>query len=209
MRDPHRIETVEQLREMISEPPQFMHDIKGTRILEEERAFIERSPLLLLATCDADGRMDVSPKGDAPGFAIVEDETTIVIPDRPGNHLAYGHLNLLSNPRVGVIFLVPGTPETVRLNGSAELTRDPELLARLAARNRNAELATRIHVEECFFHCAKAFLRSELWKPETWEDRLKVSFGEMFAKRQANDPLNSDVVTAVDASVEKDYIENL
>jgi len=208
MGDPHRIETVEQLREMISEPPQFMHEIKGKLILDEERAFIERSPLLLLATCNGDGQMDVSPKGDAPGFAIVEDEKTLVIPDRPGNHLAYGHLNILSNPRVGVIFLVPGTPETVRVNGSAELTREPALLARLAARNRPAELATRIHVEECFFHCGKALLRSELWKPETWGKRMKVSFGEMFAKRNLKDP-NPDTARNVDAAIERDYRENL
>jgi PPOX class probable FMN-dependent enzyme len=208
MGDPHRIETVAQLREMISEPPQFMHDVKGKLILDEERAFIERSPLLLLASCSSDGRMDVSPKGDAPGFAIVEDERTLVIPDRPGNHLAYGHLNILSNPRVGLIFLVPGTPETVRVNGSAALTREPALLARLAARQRPAELATRVHVEECFFHCGKALLRSELWKPETWGQRMKVSFGEMFAKRSLKDP-SPDVASAVDASIEKDYRENL
>jgi hypothetical protein len=208
MGDPHRIETVAQLREMISEPPQFMHDVKGTLILDEERAFIARSPLLLLATCGSDGRMDVSPKGDAPGFAIVEDEKTLVIPDRPGNHLAYGHLNILSNPRVGVIFLVPGTPETVRVNGSAELTRDPALLARLAARKRPAELATRVHVEECFFHCGKALLRSELWKPETWEKRMKISFGEMFAKRSLKDA-KPGIARAVDASIEQDYRENL
>ena len=208
MGDPHRIETVAQLREMISEPPKFMHEFKGKLILDEERAFIERSPLLLLATCNRDGQMDVSPKGDAPGFAIVEDEKTLVIPDRPGNHLAYGHLNILSNPRVGVIFLVPGTPETVRVNGSAELTREPALLARLAARNRPAELATRVHVEECFFHCGKALLRSELWKPETWGKRMKVSFGEMFAKRNLEDP-NPDTARNVDAAIERDYRENL
>ena len=208
MGDPHRIETVAQLREMISEPPKFMHEFKGKLILDEERAFIERSPLLLLATCNRDGQMDVSPKGDAPGFAIVEDEKTLVIPDRPGNHLAYGHLNILSNPRVGVIFLVPGTPETVRVNGSAELTREPALLARLAARNRPAELATRVHVEECFFHCGKALLRSELWKPETWGKRMKVSFGEMFAKRNLKDP-KPDTARNVDAAIERDYRENL
>jgi len=209
MTDPHGIDTVEQLRELISEPAPIMHEVKGHRIGTHERAYIERSPFLLLATCDAAGKMDVSPKGDAPGFARVEDETTLVIPDRPGNHLAYGHLNILSTGRAGVVFLIPGTPETVRVNGRAELTRDPELLEQLAARGRPAILATRIHIEECFFHCAKAFLRSQLWKPETWDERVKISLGEMIAAKLAAGVPDPAVAQEIEKAIEEDYRTNL
>jgi predicted pyridoxine 5'-phosphate oxidase superfamily flavin-nucleotide-binding protein len=118
----------------------------------------------------------------------------------------YGLQNILINPRVGVIFMLPGTPETVRVNGRATLTSDPELLARLAARGKPAVLAIRVRVEECFHHCAKAFLRSKLWKPETWQERMKISFGKMAAKRMK---LGDEVAARFDAAVEDDYRNNL
>jgi PPOX class probable FMN-dependent enzyme len=206
MGDPHAIRDLEGLRRIIGAPiPGLDLKNQGT-ISEEARAYIERSPFLVLATADSDGNLDASPKGDEPGFCLIEDERTLVIPDRPGNKLVYGLQNLLANPRVGVIFMLPGTPETVRVNGSAELTADPELLARLAARGRPALLAIRVHVEECFHHCAKAFIRSKLWKPESWSERLKISFGAMAAKRMK---LGDDVAAKFDAAVEADYRENL
>jgi predicted pyridoxine 5'-phosphate oxidase superfamily flavin-nucleotide-binding protein len=105
-----------------------------------------------------------------------------------------------------VLFLIPGTPETYRVNGTAELTTDPALLERLAARGRPAVLAIRVHVEECFFHCAKAFIRSKLWQPETWPERRRVSFGKMFAKAAGAD---DEAAAAIDAAIETDYRENL
>ena len=206
MGDPHAISDLDALRRIIGEPlPGLGQKNQGT-ISDEARDYIERSPFLVLATCDAQGRLDASPKGDGPGFCLIEDERTLVIPDRPGNKLAYGLQNILANPRVGVIFMLPATPETVRVNGIAELTADPELLARLAARGKPALLAIRIRVEECFHHCAKAFIRSELWKPETWSPRLKISFGKMAAKRFS---LGDDVAEKFDAAVEDDYRNNL
>ena len=129
-----------------------------------------------------------------------------MIPDRPGNKLVYGLQNILARPRVGVIFMLPGTPETVRVNGTATLSADPELLARLAARGKPALLAIRVHVEECFHHCAKAFIRSRLWKPESWQERMKISFGAMAAKRMK---LGDEVAAKFDAAVEDDYRNNL
>ena len=211
--DPHRIESVEQLREAISAPDPIMHAIKGDHVGEHELDYLQRAPFLVLATCDADGKMDVSPKGDAAGFVLLEESDdgtqSIVIPDRPGNHLAYGHLNIIENGRAGVIFMIPGTPETLRINGSAELTRDPALLERLAARGRPAILATRIQVEECFFHCAKAFLRSELWKPETWPERVRISFGEMMAEKLSKTGPNAELAEMIDKEIEQDYATNL
>jgi PPOX class probable FMN-dependent enzyme len=206
MGDPHTIRDAAALRAVVGEPLPGLA-LKNEAILSEEaRAYIERSPFLVLATSDAEGRLDASPKGDGPGFCLIEDERTLVIPDRPGNKLAYGLENILANPRVGLLFLLPGTPETVRVNGRAELTADPELLERLAARGRPAVIAIRVHVEECFHHCAKAFIRSKLWDPASWSERLKISFGKMAARRME---LGDDVAEQFDAAVEEDYQSNL
>jgi len=206
MGDPYAIDDLTALRRIIGEPLPGLGLKNQNTISEEAREYIERSPFLVLATSDAQGNLDASPKGDGPGFCWIEDERTLVIPDRPGNKLVYGLQNILANPRVGVIFMLPGTPETVRVNGTATLTADPDLLARLAARGKPAVLAIRIHVEECFHHCAKAFIRSGLWKPESWSQRLKISFGKMAAKRAK---LGDDVAARFDAAVEDDYRNNL
>ena len=176
------------------------------RLDEFARAFLERCPFLVLSTANTAGHQDASPKGDAPGFVLVEDETHLVIPDRPGNKLAYGLENILENPQVGVLFLIPGTSETFRVNGRAELTNEPELMQKLGARGRPAKIGIRVTVEEAFFHCAKAFIRSKLWKHEQWGERHKVSFGEMFAK---NVNAGADVAKKVDEAVEEDYRTNL
>ena len=206
MGDPHSIEDLDALRRIIGAPLPGLDLKNQSAISDEAREYIERSSFLVLATCDAEGRLDASPKGDDPGFCWVEDERTLVIPDRPGNKLAYGLQNILANPRVGVIFMLPGTPETVRINGAATLSADPELLARLAARGKPALLAIRVQVEECFHHCAKAFIRSKLWKPESWQERMKISFGAMAAKRMK---LGDDIAARFDAAVEDDYRNNL
>jgi PPOX class probable FMN-dependent enzyme len=204
--DPNAIRTVEALREVIGAAMPGL-DLKNENALNEFAVeFLARCPFLVLSTADADGNVDASPKGDAAGFVLVEDEHTLVIPDRPGNKLAYGHLNILENPKVGVLFLIPGTPETLRVNGTAELTVEPALLERLAARGKPAVLAIRVHVEESFFHCAKAFIRSELWKADTWPERQKISFGRMLARRTGAD---EGVAKSIDEAVETDYRDNL
>lgn len=132
------------------------------------RAFIAQSPFLLLATSDANGRCDVSPKGDAPGFVQILDDRRLVIPERPGNKRLDGMLNLLSNPHIGVIFLVPGREETLRVNGKAWITRDPELLNRCVAQGKAPLVAIGVEIEQCFLHCPKAFIRSRLWSSQDW-----------------------------------------
>jgi PPOX class probable FMN-dependent enzyme len=130
------------------------------------RNFIARSPFLLLATTSASGACDVSPKGDAPGFVKVLDDRTIAIPDRRGNKRLDGMMNILENPHAGMIFLIPGAGETLRVNGTAKLVQDEELLDELAVQGQRPQVAIVISVEECFLHCPKAFLRSDLWNPE-------------------------------------------
>lgn len=202
----HRIETEEELVALLGEPNAVVAAKIDDALDDFGRAFIARCPFLVLSTSDDQGALDASPKGDAPGFVVIEDERTIVIPDRPGNKLALGHRNILRNPQVGVIFMIPGTPETLRVNGRAELTRDPELLERLAARGRPAVLAIRVRTDQVFFHCAKAFIRSNLWKPEKWGEPHHVSFGEIFAARTG---AGADAAKAYDEAVETSYREQL
>jgi PPOX class probable FMN-dependent enzyme len=204
--DPHRIGSVEALRAVVGPNIPGLQLKVQDHLDEFARDFVARAPFLVLSTADAEGRQDASPKGDGPGFVLLEDERTLVIPDRPGNKLVFGLQNILANPHVGLLFLIPGTNETLRVAGRAELTRDPALLERLSARGKPAVLAIRVHVEECFFHCAKAFIRSELWKPERWPERLRISFGRMLARKAGGDEKMAD---AVDAAVEQDYRTNL
>ncbi len=204
--DDHRIESLEQLRSLMGEPHPLTQK-KVFRALDQTAiAFIKRSPFIVLSTADAAGNQDASPKGDGPGFVVVENPTTLLIPERKGNKLMFGLGNILQNPQVGIIFLVPGTNETFRVNGTAELTYDPALLERMTARGGPALLAIRVTVSECFFHCAKAFMRSQLWQPETWQEREAISFGKMLAATVGGD---EGMAAQIDQSIEHDYKTNL
>jgi uncharacterized protein len=167
--------------------------------------FIGRSPFLVLGTADAVGNQDVSPKGGAPGFVVVENPTTLLIPDSKGNKLLFGLQNILENSHAGIIFMVPGTDETLRINGTGELIVDPAALARFSANGSAAQLAIRITVRECFFHCAKALMRSQLWKPESWGTRIPFSWGKYLAVKSDGE----DAAAKIDRFVELDYKNNL
>ena len=176
-----RIETTAALRKLIGSPselvPYKIHRELNPRAVE----FIGKSPMLMLSTAGADGHATVSPKGDPAGFVHVEDSRTLLIPERKGNKLIFTLQNILANPKVGLIFLVPGTCETLRVQGTAELLDDAALCERLSMRGNRALLAIRVSVTECYFHCAKAFLRSDLWKPATWQEEMTISFGAEIA----------------------------
>jgi PPOX class probable FMN-dependent enzyme len=159
-----------ELRTLVGEPSELARKKQLDHLDAHCRAFIAHAPFLLLATADATGRCDVSPKGDAPGFVQVLDDHHLVIPDRPGNKRVDGMRNILENPHVGAIFLVPNKEETLRVNGRAAITRDPELLARMEVGGKRPLLAIGVEVEEVFMHCAKAFKRGGLWQPEKWPD---------------------------------------
>lgn len=204
--DSHRITTVEQLRALVGDFNPTTQLKIGAALDQHARAFIGRSPFLVLSTADGDGRADVSPKGDAPGFVAVEDDGTLLIPDRSGNRLVFGLQNILANPHVGVLFMVPGTGETLRVHGRASLTSDPAICRRLTSRGKPALLAIRVAVDECFFHCAKAFLRAALWKPETWPTDVKVSFGKIMAGKLGS---GDDVAQAIDVMIEENYRTDL
>lgn len=157
-----------ELRAMLG-PPAPRSVFKERPALDAHfRAFIAHSPFLLMATSGTDGTCDVSPKGDAPGFVLVLDDRRLVIPERPGNKRLDGMKNLLTNPHIGLIFLVPGREETLRINGRAWITRDPELLNRCVAHGKTPQLAIGVEVEQGFLHCVKAFRRSRLWAHAEW-----------------------------------------
>ena len=200
------LKTNEDLRSVIGPKIPGLEEKVIDYIDEFAADYIANSPFLVMATADRHGRCDASPKGDEPGFVQVLDAKTLVIPDRPGNKLAYGHENIISNGKIGLLFCIPGTRETLRVNGSAEIDTSTELLEELSARGKNAVVAIRVSVEECFFHCGKALIRAKLWQPDDWGTPHKVSFGEMYAKRMNS---GKDVQDAVDAAIKSDYENNL
>jgi PPOX class probable FMN-dependent enzyme len=160
----------DELRALIGTPSDLALKKEISRLDTHCRAFIARSPFLLLATANAAGQCDVSPKGDAPGFVRVLDDEHLVIPDRPGNRRLDGMRNLLANPHLGLVFLIPGKDETLRVNGRACIIRDAAILDSLAVMGKRPLVCIGVTVEECFLHCGKAFKRSRLWQPDAWPD---------------------------------------
>ena len=169
----HVIASLEDLRALIEPPPPGSRSLLKERptLDPHSRAFIAQSPFLLMGTAGADGSCDVSPRGDGPGFVQVLDDRRLAIPERPGNRRLDSLQNLLTNPRVGLIFLIPGRDETLRVNGRASMTCDPEILRHSAVQGKAPLLAIGVEVEQVFFHCAKAMLRSRLWSHRQWPDR--------------------------------------
>jgi PPOX class probable FMN-dependent enzyme len=159
-----------ELRELLGEPRQQAVTKERKALHAHDRAWIASSPFCLIATAGADGSCDVSPKGDPAGFACVLDDTTLAIPERPGNRRADGYRNILGNPHVGLIFLVPGREETLRVNGRARLVRDAPFFDQLVVKGHRPVLAIVVEIEQIFFHCAKAFKRSALWRSDSWPD---------------------------------------
>ncbi|MEW2588834.1 pyridoxamine 5'-phosphate oxidase family protein [Micromonospora aurantiaca] len=158
-----------ELRELIGTPMPRAAAKDRRTLHERDREWLAASPFCLIATAGADGTCDVSPKGDPPGFALVLDDTTIAIPERPGNRRADGYRNILANPHVGLIFLIPGRTDTLRINGRARLISEAPWFADMEVKGHRPVLAVEVAIEQIFYHCAKAFLRSELWQPETWQ----------------------------------------
>jgi PPOX class probable FMN-dependent enzyme len=166
-----RITTVDQLVGLIGVPLQRVADKVRRSLHELDREWLAASPFCLVATSDDTGACDVSPKGDPPGhLAYVIDDTTIALAERPGNRRADGYKNILSNPHVGLIFLIPGRGDTLRINGRARLISDAPYFDDMIVKGHRPILALVIEIDEVFHHCSKAFLRSQLWRPETWTD---------------------------------------
>ena len=174
------------LRSVLGLPTDLVRAKKRDRLDHLTRQFVERSPFVLLATSAPDGTCDVSPRGDPPGFVRVLDERTLLLPERPGNRLADSLRNVLGNAHVGLLFVIPGIGDTLRVNGRASLVSDEELLAASAVEGKAPALGVLIEVDEVFTHCSKAFLRASLWDPSRYVDRSELpSSGEI---HRARDP---------------------
>jgi PPOX class probable FMN-dependent enzyme len=162
------ITSPEELRALLGPVHERAATKERPRLHERDREWIANTPFVVISTSDAAGNCDASPKGDPPGFVKVLDDSTIAIPERPGNRRADGYLNILANPHIGLLFLIPGRTETLRINGRARLVRDAPYFDDMIVKGHRPILAIEIAIDTIFFHCAKAFLRSQLWRPETW-----------------------------------------
>jgi uncharacterized protein len=195
------IDSVEKLRAIISAPHPLTQQKVLDRLDDQARNFIAHSPFFVMSTMGEAG-VEASPKGDERGFVQIVDDRTLIIPERPGNKLAFGLQNILANGQIGLLFFCPGTGETLRVNGRARLIDDADLLQQLAARGKPAVLAIRVEVERCFFHCARSVLRGNLWEAERWPEKQTVSFGRILGAKMKAD---ASVVQAIDTSVAASY----
>ena len=187
----HEVNTVDELREIVGHPNEFVANKVRDRLLPIHTDWLGHSSLGFVATTDARGRVDVSPKGDPPGFIHVIDDTTIAIPERPGNKRVDGYLNVLERPHVGTVFLIPGRGDTLRINGTARILADADYFDALAVNGKRPILALEIDIEEVFFHCAKAFLRSDAWNPESWNPTAVPSPAQI-AKAMSRSDMSED-----------------
>ncbi len=173
-----------ELRDLLGEPTDIVRAKIADRLNDLTRQFVDRAPFVLLATSSPGGTCDVSPRGDPAGFVRVLDERTLLLPERPGNRLADSLRNILQNPHVGLLFVVPGVGDTLRVNGRAEIVADEELLAQCAVEGKAPKLGLLVEIEEVFTHCSKAFLRAQLWDPTRYVDRSELpSSGEIHRSR--------------------------
>jgi uncharacterized protein len=173
------VTTAADLRELLGDPAPRVAAKDRPSLDDYDRQWLAHSPFCLVATSSADGTCDVSPKGDPPGFTLVIDDTTIAIPERPGNRRADGFHNILSNPHIGLIYLVPGRTDTLRINGKATLVRDAPFFDQLTVKGHRPVLAVVVQIEQIFYHCSKAFLRSDLWQPSSWNPSALPSRAEI------------------------------
>jgi hypothetical protein len=172
--------------------------------------FISRSPFLCLGTQDGKGQADVSPRGDHVGFVRILDAHTLAIPDRPGNNRLDSLSNIIANPAVGLLFIIPGYDDTLRVNGQATLVTEPELLESMSVNGRAPRLAIVVRVSETFLHCAKAFRRSHLWDPAHRQDRAEMpSLVKMILDQTTGAPDDAEEMRKLDEGLEADYSKSL
>ena len=206
MRFEEIVRSEEALRQVVGAPVERSVRKEIRRLDAHCRALIAASPFVLIASGDASGRMDASPKGDEPGFVRVLDDETLAIPDRPGNRRADTFTNVLGNPGVGLLFLIPGKLETLRVNGRARIVRDAALRESMAVRGKAPQLVLVVDVEQAFIHCGKCMIRSRLWQPEAWPDASALPSQ---AQCLVDHGGLAESVGEVQASIERSRAENL
>jgi PPOX class probable FMN-dependent enzyme len=200
------IESEGKLREKFGEIHPLAIAKSRPALDRHSRQFIAMSPFLVISTADADGKADLSPRGDPPGFVHVVDAHTVLIPDRPGNNRLDTMSNITANPNVGCLFFIPGFEDTLRLNGKARLTDDAELLSHCAVNGKVPKVGILIAVEEVFLHCAKALKRSKLWGPDYRQDRSQMpSIARIIMEQTCEAGVDEAEAADADRDVEGDY----
>lgn len=211
MVNPEFVVTDEQaLRQLFpAQTPLAIHKCQ-TALDKHTRAFIRRSPFLCIGTQNLDGRADVSPRGDPAGFVQILDDRTLAIPDRPGNNRLDSLVNILANPSVGLLFIIPGFDDTLRVNGQASLVTDPKVLEGMRVNDRIPRVAIVVKLTEVFMHCAKAFRRSHLWDPEHFQDRSAIpSLSKIILDQTSGAPDSEEELRKIDADLEVEYKRTL
>ena len=196
----------QELRDHFGEPLHIAVAVEKPRLDKHHRRFIEHSPFICIASAGSDDQPAVSPKGDAPGFVKVLDDKTLLIPDRPGNNKVEGFGNIVENPKVSLIFFIPGITETLRIHGEAEIVLDKELLNFGKAGAKLPKTATLIKVTKAYMHCGKALIRSKLWDPDRHIAKGVIPPFGLVVKEQANVPMSQEEVQGV---VDQEYQDNL
>ena len=201
-----KIKELGKIREILGEPnpatKNKIYNFLNSRMID----FIGHSPLVFISTIDSDGFPTISPKGDAAGFINIPSENILLIPERKGNKLAFSFENILNGSKVGILFIVPGTNEVLRVHGTAEIIFDEQLNSLLSSQTQKALLVMMVSVSSCYFHCGKALLRSKLWDLERSVDGLKISFGQEIAE---NNGMSSAEISEFDSGVKSRYITDL
>jgi uncharacterized protein len=182
------ITTEAQLRDLIGDPADVVVAKISNRLNPLTRPLIEECPFICLATSDAEGNCDVSPRGDPAGFVRIVDDQTLLIPERPGNKIADSLRNIIANPHVGIIFIIPGITDTFRVNGRAILTTDPSLLTPSALEGKVPRLGILVEIDEAYTQCSKAFIRSDLWNPAGYAERATFATNGEILQAVRNDP---------------------
>lgn len=200
------IRSEEELRALVPPPTQIVAGKAIDHIDDESRRFVEASPFFLLATSAADGSCDVSPRGDPAGSVVVLDRRTLAFGDRKGNRRLDSFRNILANPQVGLLFLVPGSGDTLRVNGTARIVADAGYLPEIARGGVVPHLAVEVEVQELFLHCSKAFGRSALWDLASWPAKGEVPSAGQIVRSQH--PAVTVPAAEIDAALEKSSVEN-
>ena len=200
------ITTHERLRELVKKPSRLV-DHKAIDHMDDIcRRFIAASSFVIVASRGEDGRLDLSPKGDPAGFVMILDDKTLVIPDRLGNNRLDTFGNLIAHPEIGLIFIIPGNNDTLRVSGTGKIVRDTALQSRFAVNDKTPNLVCVITVEEAFMHCSKCMVRSRMWKPEDWPDRTNVPSLAEATVRHAALP---ESVSEIEAIIDQDRVNRL
>lgn len=202
----HTITQEAELTAIIGEPMEFVRTKLCSELNDAMKQFIARSPLVFVSTIDAEGMLDVSPKGDPAGFTRVDSQGNLLIPERLGNRLTFGFRNILRNGEIGLIYVVPHQLETLRVKGRATLHTDPDVLAQMAVGGKPALLYTRVEVKQCFFHCGKALVRSKLWNPSEWATEKRSIAARQFTAKRIVDEAQ---VLKTEAALEHSYTKEL